>query len=150
MARVGRKQSIPPAGLLRCKSRTFQSFECQHHTLKTGHSFKTAQSLKLADLTGVLHLGNGCRRDRESGRWRDGRGKAVTAYPALDNIRQARVVLACAHLNHDPTHNAPSNLEALCQRCHLAHDAHEHRHRRWRNRFIKQALRDFFDPNLRQ
>jgi hypothetical protein len=100
--------------------------------------------------TRVLHLGNGCWWDRENGRWRDGRGKVVRAYPALDNIRQTRVVLACAHLKHDPTQNAPSNSAALCQRCHLTHDAHEHRYRRWRNRFIKQALRDFFDPNLRQ
>ncbi|MCJ2069165.1 hypothetical protein MKK75_10175 [Methylobacterium sp. J-030] len=29
-----------------------------------------------------------------------------------------RVVLTIAHLDHDPRHNDPGNLRALCQRCH--------------------------------
>ena len=33
-----------------------------------------------------------------------------------------RVVLASAHLDHDPSNNHPHNLSALCQRCHLSHD----------------------------
>jgi hypothetical protein len=37
-----------------------------------------------------------------------------------------RVVLTIAHLDHDPTNNAPANLRAFCQRCHLRHDAAEH------------------------
>lgn len=32
------------------------------------------------------------------------------------------VVLTVAHLDQDPTHNEDSNLKALCQRCHFAHD----------------------------
>lgn len=39
----------------------------------------------------------------------------------------SRVVLACAHLNHDPTDCDPGNLAALCQYCHLRHDRHHHR-----------------------
>lgn len=35
------------------------------------------------------------------------------------------VWLATAHLDHDPRHNAPSNLAALCQRCHIRLDRHE-------------------------
>ena len=31
-----------------------------------------------------------------------------------------------AHLDHDPTNNDPTNLRALCQRCHLTHDAKLH------------------------
>lgn len=38
----------------------------------------------------------------------------------------AEVFLAAAHLDHDPQHNDPSNLAALCQRCHNQHDA-QHR-----------------------
>lgn len=34
-----------------------------------------------------------------------------------------RVVLTIAHLDHDESHNAPDNLAALCQRCHLKLDA---------------------------
>lgn len=37
-----------------------------------------------------------------------------------------RVVLSVAHLNHDTTINTDDNLKALCQRCHLAHDASYH------------------------
>lgn len=34
-----------------------------------------------------------------------------------------RVVLTIAHLDQDRTNNDPANLAALCQRCHLRHDA---------------------------
>jgi 5-methylcytosine-specific restriction endonuclease McrA len=44
----------------------------------------------------------------------------------LHPITGSRVVLTIAHLDHDITHNEDTNLAALCQRCHLAHDAHEH------------------------
>lgn len=33
------------------------------------------------------------------------------------------VVLTIAHLDHDPTHNDPENLRALCQTCHNRYDA---------------------------
>jgi len=38
------------------------------------------------------------------------------------------VVLTIAHLDHDVTNNADSNLKALCQRCHLTYDAAHHAH----------------------
>jgi 5-methylcytosine-specific restriction endonuclease McrA len=34
----------------------------------------------------------------------------------------SKVVLTIAHLDHTPEHNDPSNLAALCQRCHLNYD----------------------------
>ncbi|MBD1876232.1 hypothetical protein H6F75_22355 [Nodosilinea sp. FACHB-131] len=34
-----------------------------------------------------------------------------------------RFVLTVAHLNQDPSDNAPCNLRALCAPCHLRHDA---------------------------
>jgi hypothetical protein len=37
------------------------------------------------------------------------------------------VVLTVAHLDHDPQHNAPENLLAACQACHLRYDAEHHR-----------------------
>ena len=37
-------------------------------------------------------------------------------------VRESRVLLACCHLDHEPTNCAPGNLAAFCQRCHLAHD----------------------------
>jgi hypothetical protein len=57
-------------------------------------------------------------------------------------VRITRVYIACAHLNHDPTDNGPRNLAALCQRCHMIHDAAEHRRRRWYNAYRRRALGD--------
>ena len=37
-----------------------------------------------------------------------------------------KIVLTIAHLDHDPTNNDPSNLRALCQKCHNNYDK-EHR-----------------------
>ena len=45
------------------------------------------------------------------------RGLERRSWPA-----RSRVVLACCHLDHDPTDNDPRNLAALCQRCPLEHD----------------------------
>lgn len=59
-------------------------------------------------------------------------------------LPSTRVVLASAHLDHDPGNNHPRNLAALCQRCHLAHDRPEHRRRRWATLFRRRALGDLF------
>ena len=40
-------------------------------------------------------------------------------------VTGSRVVLTIAHLDHDPAHNTWENLRALCQRCHLHHDARQ-------------------------
>jgi hypothetical protein len=36
------------------------------------------------------------------------------------------IVLTIAHLDHDISNNADTNLRALCQRCHLTHDTEHH------------------------
>lgn len=36
------------------------------------------------------------------------------------------IVLTIAHMDHTPENCAPENLKALCQRCHLRHDAEHH------------------------
>jgi hypothetical protein len=33
--------------------------------------------------------------------------------------RQTRVILAAAHLDHNPGNNRRRNLRSLCQRCHM-------------------------------
>ena len=40
--------------------------------------------------------------------------------------KEVRIVLTIAHLDHQPENCDPSNLRALCQKCHNAYDA-EHR-----------------------
>lgn len=42
-------------------------------------------------------------------------------------VRYFVIVLTIAHLDQDPTNNADTNLKALCQKCHLHHDRHQHR-----------------------
>lgn len=95
----------------------------------------------------VAHLGDGRWWDAASGRWRSGRGPAIRLRGgfALARVRTTYVVLACAHLDHDPGNNAPSNLMALCQRCHMLHDAAEHRWQRWWNLFRHRAIRDLYE-----
>jgi hypothetical protein len=106
----------------------------------------------------VTHLGDGTWWDAQREHWRDGRGRRMRGLPppevmetvqpwleGLGPIRRlptTRVVLASAHLDHDPGHNRTRNLAALCQRCHMLHDASEHRRTRWRKRFGRRALGD--------
>ena len=108
----------------------------------------------------VSHLGNGVWWDDDFSRWRDGQGRVVRRLPPPDDLQKAqpgltgigapavmqttRVVLASAHLNHDPTDNRQRNLAALCQRCHMIHDAPEHCRRRILNAFRRRARRDLF------
>lgn len=109
----------------------------------------------------VTHLGDGTWWDAERGTWRDGRGRRVRKLPppqALEagqphlagippapRLPVTRVVLASAHLDHNPSNNRSRNLAALCQRCHMLHDGEEHRRRRWSKVFRLKALGDLFD-----
>ena len=108
----------------------------------------------------VLHLGDGRWWDEAARRWRDGRGRTLRGLPSPTELtatqpglagigppatlRVTRVILASAHLNHDPGDNRARNLAALCQRCHMRHDAGEHRRRRWHNAFRLRAIGDLF------
>jgi len=99
----------------------------------------------------VAHLGDGRWWDAEHSCWRSGHGKETTIKGgvSLATIRTTKVVLACAHLDHDPGNSTPGNLKALCQRCHIINDAAEHRWQRWWNRFRRRAFRDLYeDPRI--
>ena len=119
----------------------------------------------------VTHLGDGRGTwwDPEREHWRNGRGRRVRGLSAPEamtarqprlaglepglgagsGLPTTRVVLASAHLDHDPSHNRLRNLAALCQRCHMLHDAPEHRRTRWRKRFMPRAVGDLFGPGGR-
>ena len=96
----------------------------------------------------VLHLGDGRWWDAEAAQWRNGRGRALRRLPSPDRwngpIFTTRVILACAHLDHNPANSRPGNLKALCQRCHLVHDRPEHRRRRWATFRSRKATGDLF------
>lgn len=40
--------------------------------------------------------------------------------------KMVKIILTISHTDHDITNNEHSNLHALCQRCHLRHDAKHH------------------------
>jgi hypothetical protein len=42
-------------------------------------------------------------------------------------VTGSKVVLTTAHLDRNPWNSNPANLKAMCQRCHLAYDAEQHR-----------------------
>lgn len=99
----------------------------------------------------VAHLGDGRWWDADVACWRSGRGKRIALKEGfvLASVRMTYVVLACAHLDHDPGNSAAGNLAALCQRCHMIHDAAEHRWQRWWNVFRLRAMRDLYeDPRV--
>jgi 5-methylcytosine-specific restriction endonuclease McrA len=53
---------------------------------------------------------------------------------ALDGIKFVMIILTIAHLDHDIKNNEDENLKALCQRCHLRKDKHQHaRNRKYGN-----------------
>ena len=43
------------------------------------------------------------------------------------------IILTIAHLDHDIENNEDENLAALCQKCHLTHDAKQHSQTQRRN-----------------
>lgn len=96
----------------------------------------------------VPHLGDGRWWDAEVSMWRNGRGRALKTLPPPDRwnatLRTTRVVLACAHLNHNPSDNRSRNLKAFCQRCHMIHDRPEHQRRRLLTLRMKKAIGDLF------
>ena len=78
--------------------------------------------------------------------WRNGRGRPAR-WPDIEEavaFRQTRVILAAAHLDHDPGNNRQRNLKSLCQRCHMIHDRSYHLARRRITYLLRRALGDLF------
>ena len=99
----------------------------------------------------ICVLGDGRWFDAERDEWRDGAGKRVRTnlpnpidLPNEFGHRWTKVILACAHLNHDVADNRPVNLAALCQRCHMMHDRPHHMARRRVTYLMRRALGDLF------
>lgn len=98
----------------------------------------------------VFHLGDGRWWDEDAKTWRNGKGRPLSRLPALAPspeagvIRTTKVVLAAAHLDHDPGNNRPRNLKAFCQRCHMLDDRAEHQRRRSLTLRMRKAIGDLF------
>ena len=78
--------------------------------------------------------------------WRDDRGQEARWPDVVEatRIRHTRVVLAAAHLDHDPSNNRLGNLKSLCQRCHMINDRPHHLARRRITYLLRRALGDLF------
>jgi len=55
-----------------------------------------------------------------------------------------QIVLTIAHLDHNAMNNDPSNLRALCQRCHLKKDQALHQKNSRETRDKKKGLQNLF------
>lgn len=79
---------------------------------------------------GVANKAVGARD--KAGNWHDGQRIAYMNSTEGDLLfdgqypKIIRIVLTVAHLNHDVADNDMGNLRALCQKCHLSHDAKHH------------------------
>lgn len=95
----------------------------------------------------VYALPDGRWYDAQVGHWRGCAGAPVYAPSRNDviELRLVRVILTTAHLRHDPTRNADSDLAALCSRCHMIHDRPHHRVQRRITLRSRWALADLFD-----
>ena len=95
----------------------------------------------------IYHLGDGRWFDPEAEIWRNDGGEPIEVPPYSDytNLQTTKVVLAAAHLDHNPGNNRPRNLKALCQRCHLLHDRREHRRRARITILKRRALGDLLE-----
>ena len=117
------------------------------------------QCCRRRHMTWVVLSDDGRWWDEQAQHWRDDRGRRVSglasparaaaAEPVLAGFparepRRTYVVIATAHLDHDPSNCDPRNLAALCQRCHLAHDRPEHQRQRWATMFYRRAMGDLF------
>jgi hypothetical protein len=94
----------------------------------------------------ILCLPDGRWFDPDRQTWRDARGRPARWPDLLEAIppRTTRVVLAAAHLDHNPANSRRRNLRSLCQRCHLLHDRPQHRVQRWLTCRRRYALGDLF------
>jgi len=65
--------------------------------------------------------GGRCECEGECGLHHDHRCIERNGEPA--KFARGQIILTVAHLDHDEANCADHNLKAMCQRCHLKHDA---------------------------
>ncbi|MBK8751707.1 MAG: hypothetical protein IPL99_08680 [Candidatus Competibacteraceae bacterium] len=95
----------------------------------------------------VLVIKDGGWLDPETGEGYDDQGQSLGLCQSSDEPegRLVKTILTCAHLDQNPAHNDPTNLAALCPRCHLRHDQRQHIQSAYRNRRKNWAIKDLFD-----
>ena len=94
----------------------------------------------------IYQLPRGGWYDAAAECWISDAGEPMPAPGAWEllTVRLVQVQLGCAHLDHDPANCDDSNLRALCDRCHLQHDAPHHAARRRVTFRLRYAIGDLF------
>lgn len=94
----------------------------------------------------LLHQAGEGYHPRGHSAWNFKRARTLldTFFLDLDDIRPTIIVLTIAHLNHTPEDCSDSNLRALCQRHHLAHDHEHHRANAQQTRRAKARTLEMF------
>lgn len=63
---------------------------------------------------------------------------------AAPGAKVTRIVLTIMHLDHVPEHCDDTNLQAACQKCHLAYDHDHHQHNAAETRRGRKAIGELF------
>jgi len=69
----------------------------------------------------------------------DAGGRCTAVHDQPHPLTGSNVVLTTAHRDHTPENVDPANLRAYCNRCHLSHDAKEHRRNASHTRAMRAA-----------
>lgn len=91
------------------------------------------------EICGVPNQATICRPYKDKSKWEIwpiGVPENLINSITLDKV--SRVTLTVAHLDHDKANNRFTNLKALCNRCHLLHDAKQHQWSRKYGRKTKE------------
>jgi 5-methylcytosine-specific restriction endonuclease McrA len=54
-------------------------------------------------------------------------------------FKKIKIVLTIAHLDHNPQNNEPSNLRALCQKCHNNYDIEHRKETRRKTKLLSEV-----------
>lgn len=71
-----------------------------------------------------------CRPEKGKADWKLAPEGMECEAMSLDGVKFTKVILTVAHLDHDHNNSVDENLAALCQRCHLKLDIHQHTNNR--------------------
>lgn len=91
--------------------------------------------------------GQRCECEGECGLHRTNPGprRCIERNGAIGVHTKGKIVLTVAHLDHTPENCEPSNLKAMCQRCHLRYDATHHSRNAAATRRAKSRQRQLFE-----
>jgi hypothetical protein len=94
---------------------------------------------RISDEIRAIRAGGRCECRGVCGAKPHGEGRCEAVHLRTHPLTGSKVVLTVAHLDHTPENCEPDNLLAMCQRCHLAYDAEEHKAQASHTRAVRAA-----------